>query len=457
MRSGTTRAWRPRAILTQLTYTFSDDTGRSWAAPTALSTRPFHAGWGNDTGQPNLGDYNQAVVRKGRLYASFAEATRPPGGFVDGQPSTQLTVPDVQVKVLPTFEQRFEAGPFDLQGVRLYDLGFGGHNGYVDAGETVGLTFTIRNAVTNPLSADDGDGLVGVLGTSTPGVRVLSALSAWPALRPGASAGNRIPFVIITDRGFVPGTPIELALTVRSREFQPVTLRHTLFTGTPVTTPLLSSDFEAPSLADTGWRSVHGAGANVVPWALDVGAPGAAGFCGSTSRAAFHADALDGPAGGSPARWERLISPTVTVPLDAEYVTVDFDVCTDTEDDPNFNVLAYDGFFLRVTDVTPGHTVRSVLAEAFEDEFTTGDLYHYPKHLPRSGDPAYFEDMSAWAGDSGGKRHVHLRLPGVAGTQLQLRFEFTQDQFATCADVRPGHACGVLLDDVSVASVASRR
>ena len=27
------------------------------------------------------------------------------------------------------------------------------------------------------------------------------------------------------------------------------------------------------------------------------------------------------------------------------------DICTDTEDDPNYNILAYDGFFLRVTDL----------------------------------------------------------------------------------------------------------
>ena len=37
-----------------------------------------------------------------------------------------------------------------------------------------------------------------------------------------------------------------------------------------------------------------------------------------------------------------------------KHVTVDFDVCYDTEDDPVLPVLAYDGFFLRITDVTPG-------------------------------------------------------------------------------------------------------
>jgi hypothetical protein len=143
------------------------------------------------------------------------------------------------------------------------------------------------------------------------------------------------------------------------------------------------------------------------------------------------------------------------VPADSHYVTVDMDVCYDTEDDPSFNILAYDGFFLRVTDLTAGRLLRSVLAEAFADEFVTGTFFHYPKHLPRSGDPAYFQDMSAWAGESQGFRHVRLRLPGMAGSTAQLRFEFTQDSFFICSDVRPGHACGVAFDNLVVRSVKS--
>jgi hypothetical protein len=130
------------------------------------------------------------------------------------------------------------------------------------------------------------------------------------------------------------------------------------------------------------------------------------------------------------------------------------DVCYDTEDDPNFNVLAYDGFLLRVTDLTPGRLLRSVLAEAFADQFTTGSFFHYPKHLPRGSGP-YFEDMSVWAGDSAGFKHVRLRLPGMAGSTAQLRFEYTQDAIAICSDVRPGHTCGVAVDNIVVRSVRS--
>ena len=446
--------------LTQVTYTFSDDGGRSWAAPVALSDRTFHAGWGNDTGQPNIGDYNQAIAQSGKLYASFAFTYPPPGGFADGQGTTDpfsMTVPTVRVHVLPDGDHVFGATPVDLAGVEAFDLGWSGHNGHIDASESVGLKITLRNSATNRIFADKIGDVTGVLSTSTPGVRVGDGRAEWSSIRPGASAVNKEPFILFTSGSFVPGTPIELTLTVRSDDSRRTVLRHTLFTGTPVTTTLLSEDFEKPSLAAAGWSAAHGAGAPTVPWIIAPASPEAPGFCGATSGAAFHANANDGLPGGSPARWERLRSPLVTVPSDSEYVTLDFDVCYDTEDDPNLNVQAYDGFFLRITDFTTGRVLRSVLAEAFADEFTTGSFLHYPKHFPRSSNRSYFEDMSAWAGDSQGTKHVHLRLPGMAGSTVQLRFEFTQDGSATCADVRPGHACGVLVDNVVMKSVKSAK
>jgi hypothetical protein len=94
-----------------------------------------------------------------------------------------------------------------------------------------------------------------------------------------------------------------------------------------------------------------------------------------------------------------------------------------------------------------------VLAEAFEQQFTTDGFKHYPKHLPRNNDPNYFQDMSAWAGASTKFQHVHLEFPGMAGSVVQLRFEYTQDELGTCADVRPGDACGVAVDNVNMKSI----
>jgi hypothetical protein len=39
---------------------------------------------------------------------------------------------------------------------------------------------------------------------------------------------------------------------------------------------------------------------------------------------------------------------------------------------------------------------------------------------------------------------------------VQLRFEYTQDGIATCADVRPGHSCGVSLDNIKMTAFRAR-
>lgn len=438
---------------TQVTYTYSDDAGKHWHAPLALTDRPFQAGWGNDTGQPNLGDYNQAVAMHGKLWASYALASRPPGGFVNGQPTGQFTVPDLTVAVLPGEGHRYDAAPLEFAG---YELADSGRNGFLDPGELFTLQVKLRNAVTNPLSAERLEEIVGSLRALTPGIDVLIDHSAWRRLSPGDVRAGIVPFLLFARPGFVHGTPIEFQLDVRSDDHQPTRLLFTVLTGTPLGTTLLAENFDGSTGLPAGWLPIHGAGSGApVPWTLVTGSPSAPGFCGiSSGGAAFHQNANDRPGSANQGRWERLFSPAFMVPAEAEYVTVEFDICTDTEDDPNFNVLAYDGAFLEVRDITPGHTARTLLAEAFEDQFTTDGFNGYPKHQPRDSNPFNFPnaDMSFWAGDSHGIQHVKMRLPGMAGTTAQLRFEFAQDFAGTCADVRPGHACGVLVDNVVVKS-----
>ena len=428
---------------TEAMHTYSDDGGVNWAAPLPLSTRPFNAGWGNDTSQPNLGDYNQAVAQNGTLYYSYAGTARPPLGFQDGQPSTAMTVPDIV------------AGPYspprsltlDLQSVTFTDSG---GNGYLDPKEHASFRFALRNYVTNPLNANAIVGVKARLSTTTPGVTIAQNKVPYTDFAPGGTGWQRRDFRVHLLPSFVPGTPIEFRLDIDDETGATKVLLHTQFTGTPVPTLLLAENFDGvpPGALPAGWSAVHGAGTVTVPWTTSNT------FCGS-SNGAFHANDNVGATEAQRTRWERLFSPAFDVPANAEYLDVEFDVCYDTEEDPNFNVLAYDGFFLRLTDLTPGRTLRSVLAEAFADEFTTGPLLHYPRHLPRSGNTSYFQDMSAWAGDSNGLRHVKMRLPGVAGSRMQLRLEYTQDGLFTCADLRPGHSCGVFVDNVVIESVVS--
>jgi hypothetical protein len=440
--------------LTQSTFTFSDD-GVRWAAPRRLSPATFHAGWGNDTSQPNLGDYNHAVVnRRGDLLAAYA-ITRSVG-FRDGEPgSNRMTVPEPIVTDKARAEQH-AITTVDLQGTSVHEVpGAADLNGSLDAGETFAVSLSLRNYVTNPLNARTIDGALAVVHATTAGVRTLLGATLFPKLGPGETRTSITPVILALDPTFPAGQDVTLAIQVFSKSGAPVDLEATLHTGTPdVVTVLVSENFDevAPGTLPANWASVHGGGGNTVPWTTD------STFCGTKSNAAFHVNADDGvdPTTDN-ARWERLTGPTFTVPVDADYVTVDLDVCTDTEDDPTFKIQAFDGLFVRFTNNTPGDVLRSVLAEAFETDFTTDGFFGYPKHLPRNNNPNYFQDMSVWAGDSGGIRHVKMRLAGMAGSTATLRLEFTQDDIATCADVRPGHSCGVLVDNIVIKSVKSRR
>jgi len=427
--------------VTENTCQFSNDAGVSWTRPAPVSDRSFHAGYGNDTGQPNIGDYNQAVAQDGELFVVWAGSPNIVS-FTDGQPSTSFSVPDVFFKRTSSSKAALRLGT-----VTFVDANA---NGFIDAGEQVSLKLPLENYVTNPLTATAIGAVSGTLTTATPGVTVTQSSSAYGPVAPGASATNAVDYVIRLSPAFVPATRIELALNVASSDGT-TTLLYTLPTGTPQATVLLSENFDgvaAPSLP-AGWATSHAGGSNTVPWTTS------ASF-NAGNNGAFHPNAADGPGPGSTTntRFERLFSPSFAVPVNSDYVTVDFDTKYDTEDDPAFNILAYDGYTLRVTDLTTGRTLRSNLAEAFAEEFTTGSIQHQPKHLPRSNDTNYFQDMSVWAGDSGGMQHVHLKLPGMAGSTAQLRFEFTQDAISSCADVRPGHNCGVLFDNLVVASVA---
>ncbi len=434
--------------LSEVTYTFSNDGGATWSPPRPLTDRPFKAGHGNDTSQPNLGDYNQAVAVGGRTWSAFSLASRPPGGFADGQPSASMTVPDAVVRIVSPAEH---LTPYATLQSRSVSTTVTGRNRFADPGETVRLELPLFNYVSNPLNQRSIRIPVGFLKTATPGVDVVWGVSLYPNIAPGETQSSYIPFSLRLSSTFETGTPIELELHVISFDGFAV-LKQTIFTGTPIETTLLSEDFEGvgPGALPTGWTTAHGGGANIIPWTTSNS------FCGGLSNGAFHQNANDNP-GGSPVRWERLFSPSFTVPEDAEYVLLEFDVCYDTEEDPNFRVLAYDGFFLRIADLTPGQTLRSVLVEAFEDQFRTGRLQHYPRHFPRSSNRNYFQDMSAWAGDSRGVRRVRLRLPGMQGRTAQLRFEFTQDTALDCKAIRPGSPeCGVFVDNISLTSVVSR-
>lgn len=438
-------------------YQSSDDGGVTWSTPSPLMSpgcvgiatdpldcRPFHGGYGNDSSQPNLGDYIGATTLNGTLYAAWA-ATPRRVLFSDGQP-TFFTVPDFYTNKVNTARAALAYAPMTFTD--------SGGNGFVDAGDQVSLKLPLSNFVTNAI---DGPvtytGVTGTLSTSTTGVSILAATRTYASIAPGAVVTNSADYVYRVSPTFVPGTRIEFSLNVTTAQGS-TTLPFTQNTGTPVAVTLLSENFNgvSPGVLPAGWATIHAGGANTVPWTTTNS------FCGTTSNALFHINANDGVGGtGNPTRFERVASPSISIPGNAQFVTLDFDVCYDTEDDPSFNVLAYDGALLRITDFTVGRSARANLAEAFAEGITTGSFFHYPKHNPRSNSRAYFEDMSMWAGDSAGFKHVTMRLPGMEGAVIQLRPDYTQDSFGTCTDVRPTHtACGVMIDNIVLKSVVTK-
>ncbi len=433
--------------LTQTMYQFSDDGGITWQPPMPLSDRPFKAGWGNDLGRPNLGDYNQAVAQQGQLYASWAATQLL--SFTNGLPSASMATPQVVFKRVPGDSVKVSLTS-NFIGTTFTD---GNGNGFIDAGEQVRFKLPLTNYVTNPvLNPTPITGIVATLSANAPTVTIVQGTSGYPTIAPGASATNATDFVVQISPSYVRGTSLDLVLNITSNQGS-VTLPFTRATGTPLATTIFQENFDstpAGSLPE-GWLTQHVGGNNTVMWTTSR-------FHG-LNNGAFHINAADGLAHDS-TRWERLLSPLIQVPQDSEYVTLDFDVRYNTQDDPAFNILAYDGFLLRVADYgstsVPPSVQRAVLAEAFDEEFTTGSLQHLPKHLPREDNDAYLQDMSAWAGDSAGLQHVHMKLNGMAGRNIRLWWEYTQDASLTCKDVRPSApACGVLFDNLVVNSVVT--
>ena len=430
--------------VTELMHTDSDDGGATWSRPTPLFDRPFHIGYGNDTSQPNVGDYMQAVALDGVLH-SLSASTNQISQFDEGQVgSTALFSPDSYYDQLP---DATVIASLRLGAVTIAEACPAGVNGCLDPGETADLTFALENYVGN---ANDSPvtytGVSATLSSSTPGVSILTPTRSYGNIAALATVSNGAPFQLRLDGGMVPGTYVRLLLTV-STDQGSIQLPYLLTTGTPSFSTIFSEDFESavmPALP-AGWSSVVGGGTATPPWVTANTIPGG----GLGTQMAFHAN-------GTAFRWHRLWSPNIVVPPAPPgvetYVTLDFDLATSTEVELANAILAYDGLTLRITDQTSGQTLRSVLAEAFAEVLTTGAVKHFPRHTPRNSSTGYFEDMSVWAGSSGGMTHVAMKFPGagMAGRTIQLRWEYAEDGSADCTASGLSTPCGVAVDNVVV-------
>jgi hypothetical protein len=445
----------------QMRWSYSDDAGNTWSQPAAL-TRVFHGGYGDDTSQPNLGDYNYGVAQGGVFYAVFPMVPNV-AGFNDGQPTSAIGYPTFLGNTTPGgtapspgfVKATGAAAALDYSHVTFTESG---GNGNIDAGDQVRMTIPLRNYVSNgAIGSVTYSNVTATLSSTTPGITFQRATSTYPNIAPGATQNNSQTFVFTLSPGFVPGTNIDLTLAVSTGQgsvtLSPIgsQLGLTMPTGTPVVTTFFSENFDgvAPGALPAGWTTIHVGGTPTVPWTTNNT------FCNTGSNALFHQNANDGTGGtGNPTRFERVASPNITIPANAQYVTIDFDVCYDTEEDPNYNVLGYDGADLRITDFTPGHFARANFATALSEYFYTGGSAYYPRHAPRSSNTSYFQDISMWSGLSNGFQHVSMKFDGMAGDTVQLRPDFTQDGSGTCTNIRPTDtSCGVMIDNIVMNAV----
>lgn len=428
--------------VSEVSHVYSDDGGVTWSAQSPITERPFHAGYGNDTGQPNIGDYNQSRSFNGDWMLTYAYSPQVIN-FQNGQPSASMNFPDVNFKRMSSFPVALRLGTLSVND--------SSGDGLIDPGETVGLLIPVQSYANN---APSFTGVGGTLSTTTANVTVTQGSSSYADVPNGGSSTNSTPYSIKLSHAFVPGTPIELQLSVNTAQGTTL-LDYTLKTGQGVVTPVYSMDFEAGA---PGWTVAHGGGANQVNWGIATGQFSSAPYNNPvTNHIAFHINAADGVGGtGNPTRFERLFSPVLNTPSDSDYVQLDFDVMYNSEDDPTYNIQAFDGFCLRITDQTNSvaFPLRSVLAEAFAQDFTTDSIKGYPKHLPRNSSTSYFQDMAVWAGYSAGIKHVSMKLPGMAGVPFQLRFEYTQDSGVSGSSSAPaGTTKGVGFDNLVIKSV----
>ncbi|AUX21886.1 uncharacterized protein SOCEGT47_023820 [Sorangium cellulosum] len=431
--------------LTEVMHTASSDQGATWSPPVPISDRPFHAGHGNDDSRPNLGERLGGVALAGELYSVFG-MTRAAPRFDEGQPgSASMIAPNIHVD---TRDELVRVPPLRVAGTRIAEAACGAlANDRVDPGELVEIRVYLENYLANPISGGATlSGITATLGAETASATVVRASAAYPDIEPLRTVAGSAPFLLSTARDLVPGTPIELTLTVSSDQGT-IELPVQIETGTPGAADiLLDEDFGddgAPELP-SGWASERAGGpASVAPWAVArTLTPG--------DNAAFHDESRT-------TSLVELVSPAVTIPESSgeSYVTLGFDLTYELEDDPLRIVQAFDGLTLFIEDLTAGATPRRVLAEAFAERIETGAALHFPRHLPARDDPDYLQDQSVWSGSSGGRKHVSMRFPGAGlrGRTVKLRFAYTQDDSLVCTDVGLPGPCGVAVDNVVLAAV----
>ncbi|NIM19177.1 MAG: hypothetical protein GTO51_02215 [Candidatus Latescibacteria bacterium] len=398
--------------LTDVFHTHSFDQGATWACPAPLTDKPFHAEYGNDTSQPNIGDYIQCVSIDDFLYASFAKTD---------EPSHLTYAPDSYVDISEVVP---DAAPIGIMDVGFDDKGCNVPNGWLEPREFAELNITI-NSFTD---CGTITGIHGTLSTTTALVDIKDGSADFAdLLGAGATSINVDSLIVWIDSTFSCGDPIDFVLNLTSSAGEAI-IPFRLWTGVEYATLLLEENFDtvtAPTLpAGWAWTPVSGT-AN--PWVTSTT------FSSTPPNAVFCADISS---------WSnnRLVSPVINVPADCDLLDVVFQVTHNLE---NYNDRrAWDGALLKVN---IGGS-QTELAGAFASLF---DPFYPWQHLRMSGTGSNpLQDLACWSGDvtAGGLYDVHLQFPGLGGEQVKLFWELGTDNAV-------GTSSGMFVDDIVVTSI----
>jgi uncharacterized repeat protein (TIGR01451 family) len=142
---------------------------------------------------------NNAGEDFAELWAAFAKRGL---GASATSPASTTTIGVVESYDLPGLSFR---------GFQVSDTRTGNASGGVDPNECNEIFVSLSNAGLNP-----ANNILARLSTTTPGVTVVQAESAYPNLAPRGQANNLVPFQIYTAPNFACGAPINLVLDVTS-------------------------------------------------------------------------------------------------------------------------------------------------------------------------------------------------------------------------------------------------
>ena len=145
-----------------------------------------------------MGDYDHAVADNAFFYASF----------LDTEEGSQ----DVVFAKVP----RNGPGTVLSRGAITIDDSAGNNDGIVDVNECLSMDVALNNFGTAIAT-----GVNATLSTSTPGVTVTSAASAYPNIPIGGSQTNTTPFEFQTSPSFACGTVIDFTLNVTTSSSDP--------------------------------------------------------------------------------------------------------------------------------------------------------------------------------------------------------------------------------------------